>query len=95
MITALLFTLVALFLKLLSTTLGILSFAIPDDILSASNYFLSYLSYVGFIFPINTLLNAFATVIGFWILLKLYHLTLWIISFVPFFGSQKKPDTIK
>lgn len=67
---------------------SLINFALPDEIIDSISYFLSYLKYMGFVFPINTLMAAFGTVLSFGCMYFTIKIMLWFWQFVPYLGRK-------
>lgn len=86
MITLMFILSAQIIIKLMTFLFGQLAFVIPVNITNAVTYFLSYLGYLGYILPVNTLMQAvgvYLTFLGVWYTLRIIQ---WMLQILPFVG---------
>lgn len=92
MIFSFLLAVAGIIINIIAFLFGILAWAMPDQVTDAVEYFISYLAYLGFLFPVNTLLEAFGFLLSFYAVMQLYNLAVFVLSLLPFSKNIKYPE---
>jgi len=72
-----------LIIKLFVAMLGLLTFIFPTQFFDAIEYFVQGTNLLKGIFPVQTLMSSFATLLLFWTIWYTFKLIIWIIKFIP------------
>lgn len=88
MLANILLAIPTLLIYLLAQFLALFNFLLPHQVPDAINWLFGYFTYLNGIFPIDTLMQAFALVMAAWTLIYFVKIGLMIIGAIPWIGAK-------